>query len=175
MTENNWKFCPQCAAPLQDLEHGGVLRRACVTPDCGFVHWDNPVPVVAAIVEHEGEIILARNALWPEDWYFLITGFLERDDMTPEIGVVREVKEELGLDVVSSSFIGHYEFVRRNQLLIAYHCVAEGNIVLNEELVDYRRVKPEDVKPWASGTGLAVYDWMQRSGLNPPEPYALQR
>ncbi len=58
------------------------------------MHWDNPVPVVAAIVEHEGAVILARDRDWPEKMFRLVTGFLENDE-TPEQGVAREVKEEL--------------------------------------------------------------------------------
>jgi len=39
----------------------GASRMACPDAACGYVHWDNPIPVVAAIVEHEGRVILARN------------------------------------------------------------------------------------------------------------------
>jgi NADH pyrophosphatase NudC (nudix superfamily) len=80
---------------------------------CGYVHWDNPVPVVAAIVEHEGAVILARNKEWPEKMYGLVTGFLEKDE-APEEGVKREVKEELGLDASAAYFVGLYPFARRN-------------------------------------------------------------
>ena len=46
-----FKFCPRCANPLAVGDFGGAQRLGC---SCGFVHWDNPLPVVAAIVEHEG-------------------------------------------------------------------------------------------------------------------------
>ncbi len=36
-----------------------------------------PIPVVAAIVELDGMVILARNRLWPEKMFGLVTGFLE--------------------------------------------------------------------------------------------------
>ncbi|MBU0791293.1 MAG: zinc ribbon domain-containing protein, partial [Gammaproteobacteria bacterium] len=69
-----FRFCPQCAMPLELSFQGDRDRLACPAPRCGFVHWDNPTPVVAAIVEHEGQIILARNAAWPSAFYALITG-----------------------------------------------------------------------------------------------------
>ena len=56
---------------------------ACPDTSCGYVHWDNPLPVVAAIVEYEGRILLARNAAWQEGMFALITGFLENGE-TPE-------------------------------------------------------------------------------------------
>jgi NADH pyrophosphatase NudC (nudix superfamily) len=151
-----FKFCPACAAPLAVRAADG--RAACT---CGFIHWDNPVPVVAAIVEHEGAVILARNKDWPEKMYGLVTGFLEKDE-TPEDGVKREVKEELDLDATAVHLVGLYPFARRNELIIAYHVPAQGKVRLNEELADYRRIAPEKLRPWEFGTGLAVADWLKR-------------
>ena len=63
----------------------------------------------AAIVEHEGQVVLARNRAWPRSFYGLITGFLKRNE-TPDGCVVREVKEELDLDAVAPTLIGVYAF-----------------------------------------------------------------
>ncbi len=41
-------------------------RRVCSAAACGFVQRTNPTPAVGALVELDGEIILARNALWPK-------------------------------------------------------------------------------------------------------------
>ncbi len=139
---------------------------ACVAPKCGFVHWDNPTPVVAAIVEHEGKIVLARNVAWPATWYALITGFLERAE-DPAVGVMREVKEELDLDAQSATFVGIYEFRRMNQIIIAYHVPATGTIKLNEELVDYKHVSFDQATYWEAGTGYALRDWLRSKGHDP--------
>lgn len=163
-----YRFCPHCGQPLQIADHGGLPRSACDSPGCRFVHWDNPVPVVAAIVEHEGDIILARNAMWPPKMFALITGFLEKDDPSPESGIRREVKEELNLEAEQVTFIGHYEFRRMNQLIIAYHVRASGSIVLNEELAEFKRIQLADIVPWPGGTGHAVRDWQLRHGITPP-------
>lgn len=158
-------FCPQCGKPLITKFKDDRERILCDDEEnCGFVHWNNPTPVVAAIVEHEGDIILARNAAWPDTWYALITGFLEAGE-TPEEGILREVKEELNLDGTIVEFIGLYEFHRMNQLLIAYHVKATGTIQLSEELVDYKRKKDHEIQPWASGTGKAVQDWQAKRGI----------
>jgi NADH pyrophosphatase NudC (nudix superfamily) len=155
------QFCPQCAKPLYDKPYEGSTRRACPDTACGYVHWDNPVPVVAAVIEYQGKILLARNALWPAKFFALITGFLEKDDPNPATAVVREVKEETNLDATSVSLIGHYDFKRLNQIIIAYHVRAEGEVKLNEELVDYRLVEFDKIKIWPSGTGYALRDWLK--------------
>jgi NAD+ diphosphatase len=151
-----YRYCPACGQPLAARAEDS--RAACA---CGFIHWDNPVPVVAAIVEHEGAVLLARNKDWPEKMYGLVTGFLEKDE-APDAGVKREVKEELDLDATAAHLVGLYPFGRRNELIIAYHVPAEGTVRLNEELADVRRIAPEKLRPWDFGTGLAVADWLKR-------------
>ncbi|HEY3700301.1 MAG TPA: NUDIX domain-containing protein [Spongiibacteraceae bacterium] len=154
------RYCPQCRAELSPQTIDNTRRTAC-SAQCGFVHWDNPTPVVAAIVEYEGQVLLARNAKWPQGWFALITGFLERGE-TPEQGVLREVEEELGLRGEIAEFVGNYSFIEQNQLLIVFHIVAHGTVQLNEELAEYKLQPHAEVKPWPLGTGLALRDWLQR-------------
>ncbi|HQR03804.1 MAG: NUDIX domain-containing protein [Proteobacteria bacterium] len=166
------RFCPQCGQPLNDQEQAGRVRRSCPDDACGFVHWDNPTPVVAAIIEHldsAGHILLARNRAWTFEFYALITGFLERDE-TPEAGVAREVMEETGLETESTDLVGVYAFPRRNEVIIVYHVRARGEIRLNEELSAYKLVPPEELVPWEQGTGMGLRDWMRARGLNVPPP-----
>ena len=160
------RFCPQCGKALETKFRDDRDRLQCIdqTEDCGYVFWTNPTPVVAAIVEYEGDIILARNVAWPEGWFALITGFLEAGE-TPEQGVLREVKEELNLDGEIVEFVGLYEFHRMNQLIIAYHIRAMGEIRLSEELIDFQRNKDHDIRPWAAGTGKAVQDCQAKRGI----------
>lgn len=155
------RFCPRCATPLIGRPMAGRARLACPKAGCGYVFWDNPLPVLAALVERDGLIVLARNRAWPEKMFGLITGFLERDE-TPEQGVAREVAEELGLETLATRLIGVYPFQRKNELILAYHAVAAGEIVLNEELAEFRLVPPDRLRPWDFGTGLAIRDWLAR-------------
>ena len=152
-----YKFCPQCATPLEIVKIEDRPRQKC--PACHFTFWDSPTPVVAAIVEHEGKIILTRNKGWPDKWLGIVAGFLEKRE-TPEQGVLREVKEELGLDGEIISFVGHYAFKMRNQVIFAYHIQAEGEIVLGDELETIKALPPEEVVPWDVGTGPALKDWL---------------
>jgi NAD+ diphosphatase len=165
MAGRQFSYCPQCAKKLTRAPHAGRERLLC--PDragCGYVHWDNPTPVVAAIVEHDGEVLLARNAAWPAGWFALITGFLERDE-TPEAGILREVDEELGLSGEIAQFVGAYAFAEANQLLLVYHVRASGPITLNAELAEYRKLPPAEVHPWPRGTGPALRDWLAQRGI----------
>lgn len=157
------KYCPRCARPLVTREDGGRPRSACPDADCGFVFYDNPLPVVAALVEHQGQVLLIRNRGWPEKWFGLVAGFLERGE-SPSDGVLRELKEELGLDAEVVRLIGVYAFPERNELIVAYHLRGTGEVKLGEEIAEMRAVAPEKLRPWPFGTGQAVADWLAARG-----------
>ncbi|MEO0899037.1 MAG: NUDIX domain-containing protein [Bacteroidota bacterium] len=161
-----FSYCPVCGKELIKAQHGGKERQACPDPSCGWVHWDNPTPVVAAVVERKGKVVLVRNVGWPEKWFGLVTGFLERNE-TPEEGILREVKEEIGLDATMGSLIGLYPFYMRNQLIIAYHVEAhEGEIVLQEsEIAECKEIPMESIRPWKAATGVALKDWLASKGI----------
>ena len=166
-----FNFCPNCATPLQSitqLEDGGEKARL-RCPACTFTHWNNPTPVLAAIIEmpdRDGQVLLARNSAWPGRMFALITGFMEADE-TPEEGIAREVAEETSLTVDALKLIGVYEFKRMNQVIIAYHVVARGEIVLSPELAEYKLMEPAQIKCWPAGTGRAVADWLTSRGIEP--------
>jgi NAD+ diphosphatase len=162
------RFCQDCATPLalvETMEDGGPKTRL-RCPACGHTHWNNPTPVLAAIVEYGGQVLLARNAAWQPGIFALITGFMEAGE-TPEDGIAREVKEETNLDVESIDLVGVYDFQRMNQVLIAYHVVARGDIRLSPELVDYRLYDLDQLKCWPAGTGYALAAWLRGRGYEP--------
>ena len=55
------KFCPICAAPLGPQTTEGRERLHCSSDSCDYVFYDNPVPVVAALVEHGQTVLLVRG------------------------------------------------------------------------------------------------------------------
>jgi len=168
MASEEFRFCPRCASALDfigQLEDGGHKERLrCVA--CGFTHWNNPVPVLAAVIEYDGRILLARNAAWTAKAYALITGFMEAGE-TPQEGIAREIKEETDLQADTLALIGVYDFQRMNQVIIAYHAQCSGTVTLSPELVDYKLFRHEDVVCWPAGTGYALADWLTTRGYQP--------
>ncbi len=164
-----FKFCPQCATALEwiaQLEDGGAKERLrCVA--CGWTHWNNPTPVLAAVISYRGQILLARNSAWTGRKFALITGFMEAGE-SPQEGIAREIKEETNLEVSELKLIGAYEFLRMNQVIIAYHAVADGEISLSPELAEYKLYDYKDVVCWPAGTGYALADWLRTQGIEPP-------
>ena len=63
-------FCLSCGTGLQrqsSMEDGGP-KECLRCPACGWTHWNNPTPVLAAVIEcsdRDAQLLLARNAAWP--------------------------------------------------------------------------------------------------------------
>jgi NAD+ diphosphatase len=121
---------------------------------------------VIECADRDGLVLLARNAAWSGRMFALITGFMEAGE-SPEGGIRREVLEETSLQVDALKLIGVYEFERMNQVIIAYHALARGEIRLSPELAEYKLFAPQDIVCWPAGTGYALADWLRSRGHEP--------
>lgn len=95
MSASQLRYCPVCGHDLTTGEHGGRQRPIC--PDCGYVHYSNPVPGVGMLIELDGGIVLIQRGHAPHqgEWT-LPSGFVEADESAEE-AAIREAAEETGL------------------------------------------------------------------------------
>ncbi|RMG05794.1 MAG: NUDIX domain-containing protein [Nitrospirae bacterium] len=89
-------YCHDCGAVLEKRKIEGKKRLIC--RECGHIHYHNPLPVTAVIVENErGEILLVKRANQPmRGMWCLPVGFAEADEEI-EDAALRELREETGL------------------------------------------------------------------------------
>ena len=161
-----FNYCPLCGSKLSRQSIDGVQRLACESASCRFVYWNNPTPVVAVLVRVDGAYILARNAHWPSDVFSVLTGFLEEGESS-EAAAIREVAEELGLEVRDARFIGHFSLRERNQLIIAFVCEGDGSLELGNEICETRHVPQHELGAYDLGplrlTKDIVARWLEMS------------
>ena len=158
------KYCPECTSEITTFTIDGESRLAC-SKECGYVFWNNPIPVSAGLIEINGKFLLARNQTWPKGFFSLISGFIEGGE-SPENAMIRETEEELGLKTISVEFIGHYPFPPMNQLMIAFVVKAEGGINLSDELSEYILLSKSELVSYDFGAlklGRIVVDqWLSK-------------
>jgi NADH pyrophosphatase NudC (nudix superfamily) len=143
------KFCPECGTRVVVRVIDEKEREACSSGTCGFVHWNNPIPVIGCLVRQGDTFVLARNAQWPSSWFSIITGFMDRGE-TPLDTLCREVEEELGLRVLDARLVGYYPFAEANQLIVAHIAECVGEVRLSAELSEVKHVSADE---------LAAYDF----------------
>lgn len=85
-------FCPKCGKPMAKPE---AKTQKC--QHCPFINFNNPVPVTATLIPHQGGVVLVqRNAPPFVGGWCLPRGFMEKDER-PKESARREVYEETGL------------------------------------------------------------------------------
>jgi 8-oxo-dGTP diphosphatase len=97
------------------------------------------VSVYAVIIE-EGKVLLAhRNDI---DWWNLPGGGMEAGE-TVEEAMIREVREETGLEVAVERLVGVYSKPQKNEVVLALRChITGGTLSATEESRECRFFAP---------------------------------
>jgi NAD+ diphosphatase len=129
------RFCARCGT-LTEIAKGG-WQRDC--PGCGANHFPRVDPVTIMVVEHDGRLLLGRNARFPPGSYSALAGFIEPGE-TVEEAVAREVLEEAGVGVRDVRYVASQPWPFPSQLMIGCHAMAEGEAITVDrtELEDAR-------------------------------------
>ena len=94
----NWyeqnKFCGKCGA-LNVHKHD---ERAMICPSCQITIYPKISPAIIVAILCNDKILLARGASFRDDFYSLVAGYVDIGESI-EDAVIREVKEEVGLDI----------------------------------------------------------------------------
>jgi NAD+ diphosphatase len=135
----NWhrrhRFCANCGA-LTEIAEAGLARQC---PNCGAHHFPRTDPVVIMLVEHDGMILMGRRAGGPSDRYSVLAGFVAPGE-TAEAAVVREVKEESGIDVYDARYVGSQPWPFPASLMLGFEARSDGGdpVVGDAELEEVR-------------------------------------
>lgn len=95
-----FRFCPMCGSPISLSRPQDDVRVREVCPNCGYIHYVNPIPVVGTVPVCEGKVLLCRRAIEPRKGkWTLPAGFMEAHETLAE-GAGRETFEETGAKAV---------------------------------------------------------------------------
>lgn len=95
-------YCPVCGSG--QWEKRSVKSMQCL--DCGFVMYINPSAAVAVFIYNEtGQLLVGIRGKEPEIGTFDLPGGFVDDFETAEEALIREIKEETSLDVISCNYL----------------------------------------------------------------------
>lgn len=134
---SDFKYCPHCGNErfLPDSPTGSRCEH------CGFTFFPNACAATAAIiVDQEGRLVCVRRAKDPAKGKLdLPGGFVDPGESITD-GLIREVKEELGGDVVSYRFICSFP----NVYPFSGHLVHTADSFFLCRLSDYEQLRAGD-------------------------------
>jgi NAD+ diphosphatase len=127
------QYCGHCATPTTQLPNERTKR----CPKCGLVNYPRLSPAVIMLISRGEELLLARAHRFPAGMYSVLAGFVEPGESLEET-VVREVREEVGIEVKDIRYFGSQPWPFPNSLMIGFTATyASGDIAIEpEELVD---------------------------------------
>jgi NAD+ diphosphatase len=126
--DRNHRFCGRCGAGTERKE--GELARVC--PRCGLQQFPRISPAVIVRIERGDEVLLARSPHFALGVYSTLAGFVEPGESLEET-VVREVREEVGVEVTNVRYFGSQPWPFPHSLMIGFVAdYASGELRLQE-------------------------------------------
>ncbi|MGF1597607.1 MAG: NAD(+) diphosphatase [Acidimicrobiales bacterium] len=164
----NWdrdhRYCGRCGTATEP--HTADRAREC--PSCGLLSYPRLTPAVIVLIERDdGRALLAWGAQFPGRFYSALAGFVEPGESLEET-VVREVKEEVGIDVADVRYFGSQPWPFPHSVMIGFNARhAAGEITIQEdEIVEAAWYHHEELPPVPRGgmsiAGWLIEDWVTR-------------
>ena len=130
-----------------------------------------PEPTVGAFIfNNEGKLLLLQSHKWPVR-FVVPGGHVELGERLEE-AVVRETKEETGLDVHSIEFINFQQFIydpafwkKRHIIFFDFACKTDSrDVILNDEAEGYIWVEPHQALTLEldTYTRRSVEEWLKK-------------
>jgi NAD+ diphosphatase len=126
------QFCGRCGVPLRPKSD----ERAKACPQCGLLHFPRLAPAIIVLVERGDQLLLARSRHFMPGMYSVLAGFVEPGESLEE-AVVREVKEEVGIEIQDIKYFGSQPWPFPHSLMIGFTATyAGGEISLDDKEIE---------------------------------------
>ncbi|MCE5284455.1 MAG: NAD(+) diphosphatase [Pelosinus sp.] len=154
----NNQFCGCCGTKMATLSE--ELAQKC--PSCGHIAYPKISPAIIVAITKEDKILLARSNRFPPGRYSVIAGFVEAGENL-EQGVIREIKEEVGIQAKNIRYFSSQPWPYPDSLMIGFTAEwAGGEITIdNKEIVaaDWFTANTLPDIPGQGSLGRKLIDW----------------
>jgi NAD+ diphosphatase len=137
------RYCGRCGTPTHDK--AGERAKECGR--CGYIAYPRVSPAMMALVTRGRELLLARAHRFPSGMFSALAGFVESGE-TIEDCIVREVREEVGIEVGTLSYYASQSWSFPHSLMIAFTAeYAGGDIRCDDSEIAEARWFDADALP----------------------------
>ncbi len=121
------QYCGHCATPMTQV--GGDRAKRC--SNCGLVNYPRLSPAIIVLISRGEDILLARSPRFPSSMFSVLAGFVEPGESLEET-LIREVREEVGIEVKDIRYFGSQPWAFPNSLMIGFTAVYAGGEITIE-------------------------------------------
>ncbi len=143
------RFCSNCGKESKP-QAGGVTRQC---PVCETDHFPRVNPVVIMLVLDGDNCLMGRGPSWPDGAFSALAGYVSPGESLSE-ACIREVKEEVNIDVENPVFKFSQPWPYSSQLMMGMFCTAKNTKITldTKELADARWFTKDTVRGVFAGT-----------------------
>ena len=120
----NHKYCGRCGN--ETVPRDNERARTCVP--CKRTSYPPVAPAIMILITHGRKMLLARKVGWGNTRYSALAGFVEPGE-TLESTVIRETREEVGVEIKNIRYFGSQPWPFPNNLMIAFTAEYAGGTV----------------------------------------------
>ncbi|GIW62242.1 MAG: DNA mismatch repair protein MutT [Patescibacteria group bacterium] len=162
---NSYRFCPLCGKTNLLRQDDFMLK----CKDCRFIYFDNPKPGVSCLIfNHNKQLLFTKRLKEPMKGSLGLPGGFVDSNETLDEAIIREIKEELFLDLNQSDIYyygsskGHFEYQGISYFIVTAWFICrktvdeqtikfatdeiEDLVFLDPEKIDFDLIKLPDVK-----------------------------
>jgi NAD+ diphosphatase len=122
--QNQHRFCGQCGTPT--VKKAGDLAMQC--PSCGLLAYPRISPAVMVLVRDGDKLLLARSPHFKPGVFSALAGFVEPGETLEECAV-REVREEVGIEIANLRYFHSQPWPFPNSLMVAFFADYAGGTI----------------------------------------------
>lgn len=163
------RFCGSCGGPMAHFPG----ERAMHCARCQLQQYPRLSPSMIVLVTRGDEVLLARSPRFASGVYSTLAGFVEAGESVEEC-VVREVREEVGVEVRNLQYLTSQGWPFPHSLMLGFHAeYAAGDIVPQpDEIEDARWFALDALPPLPPPRAISRYliDLYCARRLGLPEP-----
>ena len=150
----NHRFCGRCGSRNRQVPGERCLR----CPECGLDSYARISPSMIVLVTRGDELLLARSPRFVPGVYSTLAGFVEPGESAEEC-VVREVHEEVGIQVGNLQYLGSQGWPFPHSLMLGFHAEYVGGEIVPqpEEIEDARWFAIDQLPPLPMQRSIARY------------------
>jgi NAD+ diphosphatase len=154
------RFCGRCGTATESH----TSDRALQCPACGMQSFPRISPAVIMLVERTTdrgpEVLLAWGRQFPGRFFSALAGFVEPGESLEQC-VVREVREETGIEVGDVRYFGSQPWPFPHSIMIGFTATyLSGEVTIQEEeIVEAGWFGPNELPPVPRG-GMSIAGWL---------------
>lgn len=155
-----YRFCPKCTSRLKPS-----TSNLLVCQKCQFHFYINPIPANAALIENEnGEVLFVKRKFDPKKGFWDFPGGFIHPDEEVEASTIREIKEELNVDIKIIKLIGIYPDkylyagINEPTLNIFFSAkIVSGKLKADDDISGFKFFKKENLLKQS-----LAFEWMKK-------------